>query len=131
MDILKLVDKLNALELERKELLKDRDDALASVLTDTIKEQFRQIEDAHTFKMSLLMDELNDVEATLKALVVENGKSIKSDQFRISYRAGRVSWDRKLLEAMAVDVPMILDARTAGEPGASVTYLATIDEEEI
>lgn len=128
MDVLSLVEKLNGLELARKALLKDRDDALASILTDEIKERFREIEDAHTFRLSLLMDELNMVEGELKGLVVEHGKSIKSDQFRISYRAGRVTWDRGLLEKMAVDVPKILEARVEGKPSASVTYF--VEEEE-
>ncbi len=61
-----------------------------------------------------------ELENAIKAAVASGGKTVKASSLQAVWAAGRVSWDSKGLEGVAVVMPEILKFRKVGEPSVSI-----------
>ena len=67
-----------------------------------------------------MLVEIGQLEAQIKAAVLEYGRSVKGAGMQAVYMAGRVSWDDKFLQGYAATHEEILQARLEGKPSGSL-----------
>ena len=67
-----------------------------------------------------MLVEIGQLEAQIKAAVLEYGRSVKGAGMQAVYMAGRVSWDDKFLQGYAATHEEILPARMEGKPSVSL-----------
>lgn len=63
------------------------------------------------------------LEDEIRAEVLAAGKSAKGSLLSASFSAGRVTWDGKMLDGLAIAMPEINAARKVGEPSVSIRSL--------
>lgn len=62
---------------------------------------------------------IEELEKDIKAAVLEQGETVKTEKMVCTYNKGRESWDGKILQGYAVAHPEILAARKIGAPTVS------------
>lgn len=76
--------------------------------------------DAFDAQASQISARAAELESAVKAAVASGGKTVKGASLQAVWAAGRVSWDSKGLEGVAVVMPEILKFRKVGEPSVSI-----------
>lgn len=76
--------------------------------------------DAYDVQSAALSAEAAELENAIKTAVASGGKTVKASSLQAVWAAGRVSWDSKGLEGVAVVMPEILKFRKVGEPSVSI-----------
>jgi len=120
MNVIEMLDELAELRSKQDKLTLDKAALIDSVITPEIKARLAEInvEFAPMIESAqLLCDEL---EAQIKAAVIENGASVKGAHLQAVYTKGRVSWDSKRLEGLIIVLPQLADCRTIGAPSVSL-----------
>jgi phage host-nuclease inhibitor protein Gam len=120
MDIKQKLDQLAELQAQKEYLALQKQALIDSVLTAEIKAKLAEI-DAEFAPQSEAVDTNIDALTTeIKADVIQAGTSVKGTHCHAIYTKGRVSWDSKMLEGMAILIPQINDAKKTGEPSVSI-----------
>jgi hypothetical protein len=119
MNIEKKIERLAELDRQYKIILGDKQNNINEILTDEIKEKLTSIEDYFASALTKIGNQIVDMEHEIKDAVIANGKSIKG-VYTVSYIKGRVSWDTKALDGVAVFYPEIKEFRKAGKPSARI-----------
>lgn len=76
--------------------------------------------DAYDAQASQISDRAAELESAVKAAVTSGGKTVKGTSLQAVWAAGRVSWDAKGLEGIAVVMPEILKFKSVGAPSVSI-----------
>ena len=66
-----------------------------------------------------LMTKISDLEAEIKAEILQKGETVSTEKMSAIFVKGRVSWDGKLLEGYALAHPDVLPCRKVGAPSVS------------
>ena len=103
------------------DLAKQQKQALIdSVIPQEVKDKLAEIDAEFGGKLEQLEVERELLEAEIKQVVLEAGRSIKGAHHTFSWTKGRVSWNTKALDGYAAAHPEILQFRKEGSPSVSV-----------
>jgi hypothetical protein len=93
--------------------MKQKMNRLSSLLK-TLKFKEAEFEDQN----QALMEDIENLKAELKEVILDRQESVKTDYLHISYRSGSVKWDTKWLDGFAIEHPeyRLGRYRKVGEP---------------
>lgn len=114
------LDELSELYAQRDLSTMDKQHMIDSVLTDEIKAKIAEIEIEFSGKGEAVSEKIAELEAEVKELVKSAGASVKGQFLHAVYTKGRVSWDTKTLDGLAIAIPELTQARKEGEPSVSL-----------
>lgn len=115
-----LLDQLAEIRSMLDVLRMQKQDAIDLVLTPEIRAELEAIDAEFSDKASAGELHAAQIEAQIKAAVVEHGASVKSTHLHAVYSKPRVSWDSKKLDGMVALIPQIAEARKIGAPSVSI-----------
>ena len=104
---------LDAIEAEKKQLID-------SVIPPEIKDKLAEIDAEFAQKSESIQAKKTELEAEIKAEVLEAGRSVKGTYHSFVWSKPRVSWDTKALDGYAAAHPEIQQFRVEGSPSVSV-----------
>lgn len=120
MDTKEMLDRLAEYQAQRTIAEMDKQALIDSVLTPEIKAKLADIEAEFADKVGAVDQNINDLTARVKQAVISDGQTVKGNYLQAVYMKGRVSWDTKTLEGLAIAMPKLLDAKKEGEPSVSI-----------
>ena len=117
------VEKLNQLaEYQAKAdvLALDKQRLIDTLISPEIKAQIDEINYEFATQLEALDTNIAALTADIKADVVQGGASVKGAHLQAVYAKGRVSWDSKMLDGLAIAIPEVAKARKEGAPSVSI-----------
>lgn len=120
MDAKEMLDRLAEYQAQRTIAEMDKQALIDSVLTPEIKAKLADIEAEFADKVGAVDQNINDLTAQVKQAVISEGQTVKGNYLQAVYMKGRVSWDTKTLEGLAIVMPKLLDAKWEGDPSVSI-----------
>lgn len=118
--IIELLNQMAEIKYQVDLLNLDKRSALDSILTEAQRTQIREIEFEFAQKTEAANANYAELEAKVKPLVIDEGKSVKGDGLQAVYVKGRVVWDAKALDGYAISNPALFAFRMEGEPSVSI-----------
>ena len=91
-----------------------------TILTPGILAHIEEIRKKWDDTTESMVSEIAELEAEIKADVLNGGETVKGDKLMATWNKGRVSWDGKLLDGMAKIIPQLETARKVGEPTVTI-----------
>jgi phage host-nuclease inhibitor protein Gam len=91
-----------------------------TILTPEIKAQLAAIDAEFADKSAAVDANIAALTEQIKAAVVAGGATVKGAHLQAVYTKGRVSWDSKILDGLAMVIPQIAEARKVGDPSVSI-----------
>lgn len=110
------LEKLTELYAKRDLLMIDKKAAIPAEIQAVLDE----IEAEFSPKQDAIGNEISELEAHVKSLVLESGETAKGGSLQAVYAKGRVTWDSKALDGYAKANPAIAEYRKQGEPSVSI-----------
>ena len=95
-------------------------DAINAVLTPEIMQQVEDIKAEFAVQRMAVDENIASLEAEAKTAVIAEGKTVKGAHLQAVWNKGRVSWDSKTLEGLAIVFPKVLEAKKEGQPSVSI-----------
>lgn len=120
MDAKEMLDRLAEYQAQRTIAELDRQALIDSVLAPEIKAKLADIDAEFADKVGAVDQNINDLTAQVKQAVISEGQTVKGNYLQAVYMKGRVSWDTKTLEGLAIVMPKLLDAKKEGDPSVSI-----------
>ena len=120
MDTKEMLDRLAEYQAQRTIAELDRQALIDSVLAPEIKAKLADIDAEFADKVGAVDQNINDLTAQVKQAVISEGQTVKGNYLQAVYMKGRVSWDTKTLEGLAIVMPKLLDAKKEGDPSVSI-----------
>jgi len=120
MDIQQKLDRLAELQAKRILLDANRQELVNQVFTPEIQARITEIDVEFSSLFNAADAAINALTDEIKTDVIQAGASVKGAHLHAIYTKGRVSWDSKMLEGMAILIPQINDAKKTGEPSVSI-----------
>ena len=124
MTIQGMLDTLSEYQARRILLEQARQQMRDAVITPEIQAQLQEIEDEMAPQLAAIDEVIASQEASIKAEVITTGASVKGAHLQAVYTKGRVSWDTKIIEGLAVVFPDLEKARKIGDPSVSIRKVA-------
>lgn len=119
-DPVELLNRLAEYQAQRTVAELDKQALVDSVLTPEIKAKLADIDAEFADKVAAVDQNIADLTAQVKEAVIQNGASVKGSHLQAVYAKGRVSWNTKLLEGLAMVIPQVNEAKTVGDPSVSI-----------
>jgi len=98
----------------------DKQTLIDAVLTPEIKQKLADIDAEFSDKHDAVMENIANLTDEIKKEVVSHGATVKSAHLMAVYSKGRISWDTKILDGLAIVFPKLNEARKEGEPSVSI-----------
>ena len=120
MSIQEMLDQLAELQAQLEVIRLSKHAAIDTVITPEIKARLDEIDaefDPQNDSIEVAIDALT---TNIKAEVITTGASVKGTHLQAVYTKGRVSWDTKIIEGLAVVFPDLEKARKIGDPSVSI-----------
>ena len=114
------LDELAELYAQRDLETIDKQRLIDAVITAEIKAKIAEIEAEFSGKGEAVSEKINALEAEVKELVKQAGKSVKGQFLHAVFTKGRVTWDSKALDGYAKAHPELSEYRKEGEPSVSL-----------
>lgn len=89
-------------------------------LLKPIKKDWNRLESVQQAELSALDVTLKAAEAQAKQCTIELGETVKGESLMCCFAAGRVTWNSDMLDGMTPAYPAIANAKTIGDPSASI-----------
>ena len=124
MSIQEMLDQLAELQAQLEVIRLSKHAAIDTVITPEIKARLDEIDaefDPQNDSIEVAIDALT---TNIKAEVITTGASVKGAHLQAVYTKGRVSWDTKIIEGLAVVFPDLEKARKIGDPSVSIRKVA-------
>ena len=115
-----LLDKLSDYQAQRSLIEIKKQELIDSVYTPEIKAKLQEIDAEFATQYEGVDANITAITEQIKAAVIANGESVKGLFLHAVYAKGRVSWDSKKLDGLALVIPEVLKARKEGEPSVSI-----------
>jgi phage host-nuclease inhibitor protein Gam len=119
-DPVELLNRLAEYQAQRTVAELDKQALVDSVLTPEIKAKLAEIDAEFADKVAAVDQNIAELTAQIKEAVIQNGSSVKGTHLQAVYTKGRVSWNTKLLEGLAMVIPQVNEAKIIGEPSVSI-----------
>jgi hypothetical protein len=120
MDIKQKLDQLAELQASLEIIRMNKQAAIDMVITPELKARLAEIDTQFDPSNDVIETGIDALITEIKADVIQAGASVKGTHCHAIYTKGRVSWDSKMLEGMAILIPQINDAKKTGEPSVSI-----------
>ena len=114
------LDELAELYAQRDLETIDKQRLIDAVITAEIKAKIAEIEAEFSGKGEAVSEKINALEAEVKELVKQAGKSVKGQFLHAVFTKGRVTLDSKALDGYAKAHPELSEYRKEGEPSVSL-----------
>lgn len=111
-----LLQKLVEIRAQHDLLVADRVHAMQSVLTPAQIQQMADIDEEFEDVIQVATEEVEALREQVKASVLKDKESCKTDTLEAIFIGGRQKWDDKLLNDMVFDHPPISTARLPKKP---------------
>ena len=124
MSIQEMLDQLAELQAQLEVIRLSKHAAIDTVITPEIKARLDEIDaefDPQNDSIEVAIDALT---TNIKAEVIATGASVKGAHLQAVYTKGRVSWDTKMLDGLAIVFPKLEEARKIGDPSVSIRKVA-------
>lgn len=121
-EIKALLDKLADIHAAIDLLNIDRQARIDALLTPETRAQISDIEAEFGDKVEAAKANIEELQARVKAMVLEHGESVKGDRMQASFTKGRVAWDTKALDGYMLREPALAAFRKEGEPSVSFRW---------
>ena len=120
MNTKEMLDTLAEYQYERDVAAMQKQELIDNVLTPEIKAKIADIEAEFRLTTATVDEKIADLTEQVKQAVIAEGQSVKGNYLHAVYNKGRISWDSKTLDGLAMVIPDILKARKEGEPSISI-----------
>lgn len=120
--IITALEKLAEIQSQIDLLHIDHSVAIKAAIPVEIQHVLLDIETEYKQKLEAANSNMSELETLIKAAVLEQGTSAKTQRVSAVLTKGRTSWNTKALEGYAVKVPEILAFRTEGKPSVSIRW---------
>lgn len=120
MNAKEMLDMLAEYQNERDVAAMQKQELIDSVLTPEIKAKIADIEAEFQLTTATVDEKIADLTEQVKQAVIAEGQSVKGNYLHAVYNKGRISWDSKTLDGLAMVIPDILKARREGDPSISI-----------
>jgi len=118
--IVKLLDELyivkQAIVTEQQYL----EDMIDNIIPDEIKEEIQGIKGEFEPKINGERERSGRMEKAIKHLAVAHGSTVRGRDLMAVPAAGRTTWNKDTLQALAIDNPSIWTARKIGKKSCSI-----------
>jgi len=114
------LDQLAELQAQVEYIRLQKQVKIDAVLTPEIQAQLASIEAEFEQRVEEIAVAEDALTAEIKADVINGGATIKGANLQAVYTKGRVSWDSKVLEGLAIAIPQVLQAKKEGAPSVSI-----------
>ena len=118
-----VVDKYSDVVLKKAALESKKQELVDKVITPEIKAQLADIDAEFSEVEAMLNRELTEAEAEVKQAVLETGDTVRGSTHMAVFSKGRVSWDTKMLDGLALVMPQLAEAKTVGQPSVSIRLI--------
>jgi hypothetical protein len=115
-----LLDHLAELQAQRTLAELDKQVLIDSVLTPEIKAKLSDIDAEFADKVEVVDARIAEATNNIKQAIIRLGETVKGEHLQAVYMKGRVSWDTKTLDGLAIVMPQLNQARKEGEPSVSI-----------
>lgn len=122
MDIVKLLDELADLQ-DESELARLDYEAKRSGIMKAIQSELEALDAEYKPKITLAQERIDAMTTLVKGEVLDKGASVKGSRLHAVYASGRVTWDTKKLDGLAMAFPPLAEARKVGNPSVSIRAL--------
>ena len=124
MSIQEMLDQLAEYQAQRALLDVKRQELVNEVYTPEIQARLTEIDIEFAPLFNAVDENINALTDNIKAEVITTGASVKGAHLQAVYTKGRVSWDTKIIEGLAVVFPDLEKARKIGDPSVSIRKVA-------
>ena len=124
MSIQEMLDQLAEYQAQRALLDVKRQELVNEVYTPEIQARLTEIDIEFAPLFNAVDENINALTDNIKAEVIATGASVKGAHLQAVYTKGRVSWDTKIIEGLAVVFPDLEKARKIGDPSVSIRKVA-------
>lgn len=118
-----LLDLYTDIILRKSDLDSKKQALIDEILTHEIKQALDDVDAEFRPLYQALNDDQAVIEPQLKYTVIQEGKTVKGKTHMAVYSKGRVSWDTKMLEGLAMVIPQVGEARKDGDPSVSIRLI--------
>ena len=115
-----LLDQLSDYQAQRSLIEIKKQELIDGIYTQEIKVKLQEIDAEFTTQYEGVDANITAITEQIKQAVIDNGASVKGSFLHAVYAKGRVSWDSKTLDGLALVIPEVLKARKEGEPSISI-----------
>ena len=114
------LDLLAELQAQRTLIDLDKQKAVDSVLTESVKAKLAEIEAEYSTMYDGVDAKIAALTDLIKSDVITGGASVKGKYLHAVFTKGRVSWDTKKLDGLMIAIPELAECRKEGEPSVSI-----------
>ena len=115
-----LLDQLSDYQAQRSLIEIKKQELIDGIYTQEIKVKLQEIDAEFTTQYEGVDANITAITEQIKQAVIANGESVKGSFLHAVYAKGRVSWDSKKLDGLALVIPEVLKARKEGDPSVSI-----------
>jgi len=115
-----LLQELVNIQAQYDLLVADRETAMQSILTPVQVQQMADVDEEFEDVIQTAVEKVEALREQLKASVLKDEKSCKTDTLEALFVGGRQKWDDKLLNDMVFDHPPISNARLPKKPYVTI-----------
>lgn len=115
-----LLDELDDLLCAQDAITLEKQAVLDSIYTPEIKAMMREVEMEFAPRMEAVAKKAQEKDAEVRAAVLAHGASVKGKHRHAVWSKGKVSWDTKTLDGMALVIPQLNEARKEGAPSVAI-----------
>lgn len=114
------LEELYELYCRRDVLLMRKQELIDSVMTPEVRQAIADIEAEFALKTAVVDEDISRVENEVKEFALSEMSTLKGSHLQAVYAKGRVTWDTKTLDGLAIAMPEICVARKTGAPSVSI-----------
>lgn len=118
-----LLDRLADERSAADALVAERDGLVASCIPVEVTEKIARVKETYSQALADRSAAIEQLESLVKEKAITGGVTVKGKSLMAVFLPGRVSWDTKMLQGLALAFPKIMDASKVGDPSASIQKL--------
>jgi hypothetical protein len=118
--ITQMLDRLAEIQAQLEVLRMDKAYAIEAAIPPAVRDELAAIEDEYAVTIDGAQANAAELEAQIKAAVIEHGETVKTEHLQAVWTKGRITWDAKSLDGYAVAHPELFAFRKEGEPSVSI-----------
>lgn len=115
-----LLEWLYALQRQREVLEADRKQLIEQVIPKEVSDKIAEIEADINKSLQPCEQQISELSEKIRAMVLEIGRTVQSQNMSAVFYRGRVSWDDKMLEGLSLAFPQLKEARRVGNPSVTI-----------
>jgi septation ring formation regulator EzrA len=115
-----MLSELATLQMAQRATTERVDKLRNQLIPFEVKLELKELDDEYGPRLEGLQGSIDELEAHIKQMALEHGATVKGEDFQVVYSLGRVTWDAKALDGLAMAMPHIRSFRSVGKPSVSI-----------